>query len=227
METSVIKSNIEEIKQRIADAAVVSGRSCDEITLVVVSKYRPIEEIREVIDSGIKNIGENRVQDAMEKKPALVGDYTFRMIGHLQRNKVADVIKTFDAIDSIDSIRLAVKVSEEAEKAGVVVPVLVQVNSSGEESKFGFSPGEMVEAVDRISDLPALDIRGIMTIGPLSSDENEIEKSFDMTREIFEKIREGRSGFETLSMGMTDDFELAIKKGSNMVRIGRAIFEAR
>ncbi len=225
--SSTVKSNIETIEGRIGAAAGRAGRTPEDISLVVVTKSRTVEEIQAVIDAGAKYIGENRVREAEDKRPLLKGDFTFRMIGHLQRNKAADAVKLFDAIDSVDSIRLAVKLSEELEKCGKTMPVLIEVNSSGEQSKSGFEPEELEKSLEEFFSLGALMPKGLMTIGPLTDDAEEIRAAFRSTRVLFEKIKKGRDDFEILSMGMSDDFEIAIEEGSNMVRIGRAVFERR
>ncbi|MFA6449121.1 MAG: YggS family pyridoxal phosphate-dependent enzyme [bacterium] len=222
-----IKRNIEDLKERISAAAERNGRDCNEITMVVVSKFRTAEEIQAVIGAGINDIGENRVQEALTKRPKLNGSFVFRMIGHLQRNKAEDAVRIFDAIDSVDSFRLGQRLSEELGKAGKNMPVLIQVNSSAEETKHGFEPEEIEEAAVTIGGLPGIELRGLMTIGPLTDDEREMRRAFEKTRALFEKIRAGRPEFKELSMGMSDDFEMAIEEGSTMVRIGRAIFEGR
>lgn len=222
-----VRKNLNELRERIYARARRSGRSGGDVELVVVSKFRTVEEILAVIDAGVTQIGENRVQEADKKKPELPPNITYRMIGHLQRNKAADALRIFDAVDSVDSLRIGGRLSEEAVKAGKRMPVLVQVNSSKEQTKHGFEPEEIEAAAAELSGMPGIEIRGMMTIGPLTDDENELRRAFETTRKLFESIRKGMPGFETLSMGMTDDFETAIEEGSNMVRIGRAVFEGR
>jgi PLP dependent protein len=222
-----IKKNIGKLKELINAAAERSGRSGKEIKMVVVSKFRSVEEIQTVIDAGMSDIGENRVQEAVAKRPEMKGEFVFRMIGHLQRNKAAEAVRVFDAIDSVDSLRLGQRLSEELQKAGKKAPVLIQVNSSAEETKSGFEPDEIEEAAGALRLLPGIELRGLMTIGPLTDDEKEVRRSFEKTCLLFEKVKSGMPGFDVLSMGMSDDFEIAIEEGSNMVRIGRAVFEGR
>ncbi len=222
-----IKENLGGLWDRIGAAAERTGGRPENITLVVVVKNRTLEEITAVINAGERNVAENRVQEAKRNRSSLPEGITYRMIGHLQRNKAAEAVKLFDAIDAIDSMRLGVIVSEELRKAGRTMPVLAQVNSSGEETKHGFEPEEMEEAVCRLRELPGLEIRGLMTIGPLTDDEGEMRRAFERTRRLYEAIKPCVPGFDTLSMGMTDDFEMAIEEGSNMVRVGRAVFEGR
>lgn len=225
MET--VTENLKRINERISEAAARSGRLPQEITLVAVTKGRSAEEINEVIKAGAVQIGENRIQEAAAKRPLLNGEITFRLIGHLQTNKAAMAVDLFDTVDSIDSVRAALALSRELEKRGGQCPVLVEVNSSGEESKFGLAPDEVEKKVEEIVKLPGLIVKGLMTIGPLTDEEKEIRKAFRETRKLFGKIKINYKSFETLSMGMTDDFEMAIEEGSNMVRIGRAIFKKR
>jgi len=225
--TDIVYRNINLICEKVGRAAERSGRSEKDITIVVVTKTRSIEEIEAVLAAGVKEIGENRVQEALGKRPAINGEFTFRLIGHLQRNKAADAVRIFNAIDSVDSIRLGRKLSEELTAAGKTMPVLIQVNSSAEESKHGFEPNEIEAAAAEIAGMPGLDLNGIMTIGPLTDDEGEIRRAFKTTRELYERLAKTTEGFEKLSMGMSDDYEAAIEEGSNMVRIGRAVFERR
>lgn len=227
MDEETIRQNLEEIGANIETAAGKTGRKAADITLVVVTKTRTVEEIRAAIAAGVTHIGENRVQEAESKRGELGGGFTFRMIGHLQRNKAGTAIELFDTIDSVDSIRLAKEISKELRKNDTSIPALIEVNSSGEDSKFGFEPEEIEEAAGAVAELPGIDMKGLMTIGPFTDDEARIRKAFEMTREIFEKIRKAHQGFETLSMGMTDDYGIAIEEGSTMVRIGRAVFGDR
>jgi PLP dependent protein len=226
-EAETIRKNISVLRSRIGAAALRSGRAGDEIKMVVVSKFRTIAEVQAVVDSGVTDIAENRVQEALAKRPELKGDFVFRMIGHLQRNKAADAARIFDTIDSVDSIRLGQRLSEELQKIGKTMPVLVEVNSSEEESKHGFEMEQVEEAAGSLKGLPGLKLRGLMTIGPLTDDEEDIRRAFEKTRLLYESIRRQAPDFDFLSMGMSDDFEIAIEEGSNMVRIGRAVFEGR
>jgi hypothetical protein len=222
-----IRENIAEARGRIANAARRSGRNPGDIVLVVVSKNRTVDEIQSVLAAGETQIGENRVQEAEKKRPALTGGFSYRMIGHLQRNKAATAVSFFDAIDSIDSLRIAERVSEETLKLEKIMPVLIQVNSSNEISKHGFEPNEIEKAADEIAKLEGLLLRGLMTIGPLTDDEGHIRRAFAETKMLFDKLRADREGFDILSMGMSDDYEMAIEEGSTMARIGRAVFERR
>ena len=214
-----IAQNLQVIEQRIALAAHRAGRSPDEITLIAVTKGLTTQVVDDAVKAGISHIGENRVQEAMEKignLSTLQPRPTWHMIGHLQTNKVKTAVEIFDIIHSIDSLRLAQALSGRAKKT---IPVLLQVNIAQEEPKSGFSEIELSKAMVEITRLPGLTIKGLMTIAPLVSDPEEV-------RPIFQRLRELRDslGLEHLSMGMSDDFEIAVEEGATMLRIGRAIF---
>ncbi|MFC2049598.1 YggS family pyridoxal phosphate-dependent enzyme [Chloroflexota bacterium] len=217
-----IEANVREVHRRIARACERSHRSPGEITLVVVTKEIGISAIRAAFDCGIRDFGENRAQEAEEKiiqLSDLKPDVTWHMVGHLQRNKAKTAVELFDIIHSVDSTKLAEILSRRAEKA---IPVLLQVNVSGEATKGGFTVNEIEAAVEEIRQLPNLKVMGLMTIAPFVADIEE-------ARPVFRKLRELRDslGLEHLSMGMTDDFEVAIEEGATMLRIGRAIFGDR
>jgi pyridoxal phosphate enzyme (YggS family) len=217
-----IEANLREVQRRIARACEQSHRSPGEITLVVVTKEVEVSAIRVAFDCGVRDFGENRVQEAEDKIAQLSDlkpDVTWHMVGHLQSNKAKTAVELFDIIHSIDSVRLAEILSRRVEKS---FPVLLQVNVSGEATKSGFVVGEIATAVEEIKRLPNLKMMGLMTIAPLVADPEEV-------RPVFRKLRELRDslGLEHLSMGMTDDFEVAIEEGATMLRLGRAIFGER
>lgn len=217
-----IEANIREVQRRIAQACERSHRSPGEITLVVVTKEVGISAIRAAFDCGLRDFGENRVQEAEDKIGQLSDlkpDVTWHMVGHLQSNKAKTAVELFDIIHSVDSVKLAEILSRRAEKT---LPVLLQVNVSGEATKSGFAVNEIAVVVEEIRQLPNLRLVGLMTIGPLVAELEEV-------RPVFRKLRELRDslGLEHLSMGMTDDFEVAIEEGATMLRIGRAIFGNR
>ena len=217
-----IEANIKEVHRRIARACERSHRSPDEVTLVVVTKEVGISEIRAAFDCGIRDFGENRVQDAEGKIGQLSDlkpDVTWHMVGHLQGNKAKTAVELFDIIHSVDSVRLAEILSRRAEKA---FPVLLQVNVSGEATKGGFAVSEVGAAVEEIRRLPNLKVMGLMTIAPFVADPEEVRPVFRKLRELRDSLR-----LEHLSMGMTDDFEVAVEEGATMLRIGRAIFGDR
>ncbi len=217
-----IEANIDEAKGRIARACQRVGRSPDEVTIVAVTKTVEPSAIVTAFKLGIKHFGENRVQEAVDKigqLSRLEPHPTWHMVGHLQSNKAKVVVEIFDIIHSVDSIRLAEVISHRTQRT---LPVLLEVNVSGEASKYGFSVAEVEPALEEISRLPRLEVKGLMTIAPLVSDAEQV-------RPIFRKLRSLRDAFglEHLSMGMTDDFEVAIEEGATLVRIGRAIFGER
>jgi len=217
-----IEANIREVQRRIARACERSRRSPDEITLVAVTKGFEVPVIRTAFNLGIRDFGENRVQEAEGKiaqltdlKPAV----TWHMVGHLQSNKAKIAMELFGIIHSVDSVRLAEILNRRVEKP---LPVMLEVNVSGEVTKDGFSVGETEAAVKAIKKLPNIKVIGLMTVAPFVADPEEV-------RPVFRKLRELRDslGLEHLSMGMTDDFEVAVEEGSTMLRIGRAIFGER
>ncbi len=215
-----IERNIQEVERRIASAAKRADRSPDEITIVAVTKGVKPRDIRIAVEAGIRHVGENRVQDAKTKTACLFPAElrpTWHMVGHLQTNKVKTAVEIFDIIHSIDSVRLAESVSKLVQN---LFPVLLQVNISGEETKSGFSMTELPKATEEIASLSNLEVKGLMTIAPFVRDPEEV-------RPIFRRLRQLRDslGLEHLSMGMSDDFEIAVEEGATLVRIGRAIFK--
>jgi len=225
MNEEIIAKNIKEIIAGVSESAGAAGRRAEDVELVVVSKNRTEEELLAAIRGGARHIGENRVQEAEKKRGSIPEEVTFRLIGHLQRNKAAKAIEIFDSVDSVDSIRLAGKLSGELEKINGNMPVLVQINSSGEDTKSGFEPEEAEGALEEIEQMTGLEVKGLMTIGPLTVDESRIRRAFETTRELFERLKAGRDGFDVLSMGMTSDYRIAVEEGSTMIRVGRAVFE--
>jgi len=229
---SDIHKNIETVRGRIAQAAASVGRDPDQIKLIAVSKGQPLEVMVQAARTGyIDGIGENRVQEAKTKKenwpPEL--KIPWHMIGHLQRNKVKQAIQIFDVIQSLDSLELATVLEERLTASDNIMPVLIEVNISGEASKYGVSPNNVHSLTEHILNrCPHLKLLGLMGIGPLTDEEKSISSSFAMLRRIKETLEKdiGINLLE-LSMGMSNDFEIAIKEGSTMVRIGRAIFGPR
>ncbi len=223
-----IKENLRAVNARIAAAAKKSGRSAEEITLVAVSKTHPAEVIKAAVEYDASDIGESRIQEAEPKISSLGGIARWHMIGHLQTNKVKKAVRIFDMIQSVDSMKLAEEISRQAGEINKSVDCLIELNSSGEESKYGVRPDKLINFLTRAYSLENINVAGLMTIGPFVEDEDLIRAAFRLTRELFLKGREivGES-FSTLSMGMSDDFEIAIEEGSTMVRVGTAIFGPR
>jgi len=225
-----IQENIQRVRERIARACQRVGRSPDEVTLVAVSKGFSPEAIRQAVDAGIQKVGENRVQEAEPKIRTLGRICEWHMVGHLQTNKVRRALELFDVVQSLDRMHLAEELQRRAQQLDRRVPALVEVNTSGEATKHGFLPAETVAAVRALAQYDRLQIRGLMTIGALTEDSERIRRCFRTLRELRRVIEdEGIDGvsMEVLSMGMTDDFEIAVEEGSTMVRIGRAIFGER
>ena len=230
----MISENILALRRRIA--AVCSGinKPTSSVIVVAVSKGRAVEQIKQAVDCGIADIGENRVQEAFLKYNILrPNTYDLRpirwhMVGHLQTNKVKEAVRIFDLIQSVDSLRLAGEIDKEAAKIGKVQEILIEVKTSPEETKSGVRPPEVIKLMEAMQGLKNISVRGLMTIAPIVSKPEDARPYFKMLRELKDKINASRAkGHELtiLSMGMTDDFEVAIQEGANMVRLGRAIFE--
>ncbi|MFA6141761.1 MAG: YggS family pyridoxal phosphate-dependent enzyme [Candidatus Omnitrophota bacterium] len=215
----MIAENLKSVTQRITRCCEKSGRPANEITLICVTKEATIEDASEAVRLGAVNLGENRVQELVSKHKAIGDKALWHLIGHLQTNKVRDAVGIASLIHSVDSDRLAKEIDKEAAKLGKVQDILIQVNVSGEASKFGIAPEHLSQLLKEVSLYRNIAVKGLMTIAPEAED---IEK----VRPFFHKLRElkDRAGLQLLSMGMTNDFEIAIEEGSDIVRIGRAIF---
>ena len=224
----MIEENIKSVTQRIARCCEKYGRLPEDVKLICVTKAAMVSEIEEALSSGaIHSIGENRVQDAIAKHAIIGNKVEWHLIGHLQTNKAKDAVSIFSLIHSVDSVRLAKEVDKEAAKIGKVQDILIQVNMSGEASKFGIEPAEAESIIKEISAYHDIKIKGLMTIAPEVDDPETVRPYFRALKELRDKINAVRCtpyAVQILSMGMTNDFEVAIEEGSNMVRIGRAIF---
>lgn len=221
---------METVQKRITEAALRAGRKPGEITLVVVTKTVSSDLINQAIDLGVAVIGENRIQEAVQKHPEIQKKAAWHLIGHLQSNKAKKAVELFSLIHSIDSLNLAQEVGRRALEAGKEQEILLEVNTSGEPQKYGFQIEEVVKALDGIKDVKGVKVMGLMTVGPLTEDDQRVRKAFRRLRIIFqEAARLGLPNVQMkhLSMGMSGDFEIAIEEGSTMVRIGSAIFGAR
>ncbi|HHV62293.1 MAG TPA: YggS family pyridoxal phosphate-dependent enzyme [Firmicutes bacterium] len=228
-----LAGRLSAIRERIAAAAIRSGRKPEDVKLVAVTKGVSSEKVRQAIELGVNAIGENRVQEARAKLPA-VGrgpGVEWHMIGHLQTNKVRAALEIFDVIQSLDRWKLASELDAYGRKRGIPVNVLVQVKVSGEETKFGVHPSEVLDFVRRVAaELPGLRVLGLMAIAPYFDDPEKTRPYFRQVRELGSAVEEARIPGVTMryiSMGMTNDFEVAIEEGSNMVRIGTGIFGQR
>jgi pyridoxal phosphate enzyme (YggS family) len=236
-----IAENLEAVRARIAVAAAQSGRKSEEITLVAVTKTRTPEEIEAVVLAGATDIGENKVQEITEKydilrsftkKTAKNLNIRWHMIGHLQRNKVKYIAEKVDIIHSVDSIRLAEEIDRRVTAANRDMDILIQVNAAGEDSKFGVAPGETKTLLEHIlEDCGHLRVKGLMGIAPIADNPNDVRRFFSEMKALYDDIKheyaDDRLSFSWLSMGMTQDFEVAIEEGSNLVRVGTGIFGPR
>ena len=226
----MVKENLKEVEENIVQACKRAGRDREEVTLIAVSKTKPVAMIEEAIDYGMKNFGENKVQEMTEKMDTISEKLNWHLIGHLQRNKVKYIVDRVYLIHSVDSLRLAQQIDEEAKKKDVVCNVLIEVNIANEESKFGVSKEELKNLLDEIKNLTNVQVKGLMTIAPFVDDPEDNRKYFremhklfvDMSHENADNIK-----MEILSMGMTGDYQVAIEEGATMVRVGTGIFGER
>jgi hypothetical protein len=226
-----IRSNIEYITGRIREAAELSGRKAGDIKIVAVTKTVDVESIRQAFELGISSIGENRVQEMLKKHENLKQyPLEWHMIGHLQRNKVKYIIDKVALIHSVDTAALAREINRRAIQKNIKAEVLLQVNVSGEESKFGLNPDQITVFMEQVKDLHNIHIRGLMTIAPYTDNPEEARPVFAKLREVFEGIRAAKYpgvDMDFLSMGMTGDYAVAVEEGANIVRIGTGIFGRR
>ncbi|MBN1822816.1 MAG: YggS family pyridoxal phosphate-dependent enzyme [Endomicrobiales bacterium] len=221
------EQKIKLINQRISESAAKSGRPAEDITLVAVTKTVPPEEIARAVASGVRDIGENKVQEAMKKFDAMgesLKGVKKHYIGHLQTNKAKKAVEIFDVIQSLDSIPLAEEIQKHAAGIGKIQDCLVEVKVSDEEAKYGLAPEGLGEFVEKAARFGNIRLAGLMTMAPFFEDPEKTRPYFKRAREAFEKIKAGNGGFRFLSMGMSNDFTVAIEEGANMVRIGTAIF---
>ncbi|HWI63714.1 MAG TPA: YggS family pyridoxal phosphate-dependent enzyme [Symbiobacteriaceae bacterium] len=227
---SNIIANVEEIRQRVASAAVRSGRTPADVTIIAVSKTRTVDEIRQVLAAGLTHLGENRVQELKEKWPSIGGSATWHLIGSLQTNKAKQALEMADLIHSLDRDSLAAELNRLAERRGAPCKALVEVNVSGEQSKHGVTPADLPQLLRQISDGGNVLVQGLMTMAPLDADPEGARPHFKRLRQLAEQVRElglPRITMEHLSMGMSGDYEVAVEEGATLVRIGTAIFGAR
>lgn len=226
----MVVENLAEVEKKICAACERAGRRRDEVTLIAVSKTKPISMIEELLPGGTRDFGENKVQELCEKYEQLPKDIRWHLIGHLQRNKVKYAVDKACLIHSVDSLRLAQAISEEGVKRQITVPILIEVNVAGEESKFGVSPEETESLVQNIAKLPAVSIQGLMTIAPFVAEPEENRTYFTNLKKLCVDIKNkniDNVSMSVLSMGMTGDYEVAIEEGATMIRIGTGIFGER
>jgi pyridoxal phosphate enzyme (YggS family) len=221
--------NLQRVEERILRACAACGRPRASVELMAVSKTQPVERIREAVEAGLTLFGENKVQEAMAKIPELSSALRWHLIGHLQTNKVKHALHCrFELIHGVDSLRLLDALDGAAAEAGLVQPVLIQVNVSGEGSKSGLPPGELIPLLEQAASRMHLDVQGVMTIPPASEDPEKAAPHFARLRELRDQAR-AATGFplEVLSMGMSHDLEVAIREGATLVRVGSDLFGAR
>ena len=226
----MVVENLAEVERNICAACERAGRRREEVTLIAVSKTKPVSMIEELLPGGTRDFGENKVQELCEKYEQLPKEIRWHLIGHLQRNKVKYVVDKACLIHSVDSLRLAQAISEEGKKRGLTVPVLIEVNVAGEESKFGVAPEETEGLIREIAKLPAISVKGLMTIAPFVEDPEENRSHFAKLKKLNVDIKRksiDNVSMNVLSMGMTGDYEVAIEEGATMVRVGTGIFGER
>lgn len=226
----LISDNLLEVQDMIKSACERSGRGIEEVTLIAVSKTKPLPMLEEIYEAGIRRFGENKVQELTDKYEALPKDIEWHMIGHLQRNKVKYIVDKVSLIHSVDSVRLAEEISKEAVKHNVVANILIEVNIAKEETKFGFLAEETYDAIQTISRLPGIIVRGLMTSAPYVENSEENRPYFHDLKQLCVDINSKNIDnvcMDILSMGMTNDYVVAIEEGATHVRVGTAIFGER
>ena len=226
----MVAENYRHVLKKVEEACARSGRDPKDVTLIAVSKTKPIEMIEEAMEAGARVFGENKVQELCDKYEQLPKDLHWHLIGHLQRNKVKYVVGRAAMIHSVDSERLAVAISEEAVKKGLVQDILIEVNVAGEENKFGVTCDEAEEFVKKIAVLPGIKIRGFMTSAPFVENPEDNRKYFRELKQLLVDINNKNIDnvyMNVLSMGMTNDYTVAVEEGATHVRVGTAIFGAR
>ena len=226
----MVKENLAYVEQRIAAACKRSGRKRDEVTLIAVSKTKPTEMIEEAIEYGILDFGENKVQEIVDKTQIIQNKVNWHMIGHLQRNKVKYIIDKVCLIHSVESLRLAQQIEQEAAKKNIICPILIEVNVAEEETKYGVTIEETLPLITKIATLPHISIKGLMTIAPYVENPEENRIYFRKLRQLNIDIKSkniDNVNMDILSMGMTGDYEVAIEEGATLVRVGTGIFGKR
>jgi hypothetical protein len=225
--SSVIRANLESVRRRIAAAAERAGRAPESVRLVAVTKTVGLDEIRALHDLGVRDFGESRVLEALRRIEALKGlGARWHMIGHIQTKKASKAVGAFDLIHSLDSVRLARALEGHAARGEAAVPALVEINVSGEATKGGFAPGDLGAALEEISAMKSLHVEGLMTLAPIAADPEQTRPVFRQLRELRDRFAHAAPGTELrwLSMGMSQDFEVAVEEGADLIRVGGALF---
>lgn len=226
----MITENLEQVRKNIDEACRMAGRDPKEVTVIAVSKTKPVSMLKEAYDAGARCFGENKVQEIMDKHPQLPEDIQWHMIGHLQRNKVKYIVDKVSMIHSVDSLRLAQTIEQEAAKHNVCVPVLLEVNVAQEESKFGLKMDEVLPLIETIADFPHIKVQGLMTIAPYVENAEDNRDFFRQLKKLSVDIEAkniNNVSMSVLSMGMTGDYQVAVQEGATMVRVGTGIFGER
>ena len=227
----MIRENLDEVRARVAAAAVRSGRDPKDITLIAVSKTKPVPMLLEAYGAGARDFGENKVQEYLGKREYLnLAHCEKHLIGHLQTNKVRQIVGEVDMIESVDSLRLAQEISRQSMKREITTPVLLEVNIGGEESKTGMAPAELEETACAIAQMPGIQVCGLMAIPPICEEESVLRGFFSDMRRFFVDMKAKKIdniNMDILSMGMSGDYVQAIEEGANLVRVGSALFGAR
>jgi len=225
---TTLAESLDSVRSRIDAAARKSGRGPGDVRLMAVTKGFPREVVLEAMQAGLALFGENRVQEAELKFSGMPGEWETHLIGHLQTNKARTAAALFACVQSIDSTHTASALDGRCTERGTSMDILLELNTSGEDAKSGFrSRDDLLSGLDMIGKLPRLRLRGLMTVGPLTDDEQKIRTSFSQLRSLFEDLQRGMPVFDTLSMGMSGDFEIAIEEGATLVRVGTALFGPR
>ena len=220
-----MRTNLVEVRGQLADACAEHDREVDSITIVAVTKTFPASIIKTAVSTGLQDIGESKVQEAEAKITELGPIARWHLIGHLQSNKVKKAVQLFDVIQSVDSLKLAQEIDKQAGAINKFIDCFIEVNCSGEKQKYGVAPDDCLAIVKEVAKLPNIHLRGLMTIGPMTKDESKVRKAFRTCAELFEEAKPlGGEDFDTLSMGMSHDFHLAVAEGATMVRVGSALF---
>ena len=225
-----VAENLKTIRERVDAACERAGRGPEEVALIAVSKTKPLSMLQEAYEAGARDFGENKVQEILEKYPEMPEDARFHMIGHLQTNKVKQVVGKAVLIHSVDSLHLAEKIEQEAAKRDLTADILLEVNVAREESKFGLMLEEVIPLLEEVKNLPHVRVRGLMTIAPNVENPEENRKHFKKLYQLYVDIKSkniDNGTMSVLSMGMTGDFEVAVEEGATMIRVGTGIFGSR
>ncbi len=226
----MLKENLKKVEENIQKACDRAGRKREEVTLIAVSKTKPIEDIEEILEENVIDFGENKVQELCDKYEKISRPVNWHLIGHLQTNKVKYVVDKVALIHSVDSYKLAEQINKEAKKKNTVVPILLQVNIAREDTKFGLEKEEVLPLIEKIKDMEGIQIRGLMTIAPFVTNPEENRVHFKNLYQLYVDIKQKSINnviMDTLSMGMTGDYQVAIEEGATMIRVGTGIFGER